>query len=169
MSTKIEKIYLDMDGVIADFEKRYKERYGIHPSEAESQKKFNGYFDDFIQTQQFATLDLMPNAHTLINTLENIFLEKGIPTEILSSTANIKRHDELSTQKSKWLKDHGILFKQNFVPGKELKYKFATPTSIIIDDTDVVISDWKKAGGIPIHHKDVETTLAMLIHHIDNA
>jgi hypothetical protein len=169
MSTKIEKIYLDMDGVIADFEKRYIDLYGMNPKEAEKQNKFNDNFEDFIQTQQFTYLPYTFKGSVLINVLETIFLQKGIPTEILSSTANESRHAELSTQKSKWLENANILFKRNFVPGKELKYKFATPTSLIIDDTDVVISDWEEAGGIAIHHKDVDTTVAKLMDLIYNA
>ena len=35
---KISKIYLDMDGVISDFSKRYKEQYHMEPREAEKHK-----------------------------------------------------------------------------------------------------------------------------------
>ena len=38
---KISMIYLDMDGVIADFSKRYKELYRMEPREAE--KKISKY------------------------------------------------------------------------------------------------------------------------------
>ena len=45
---KISCIYLDMDGVIADFVKRYKELYRMEPREAEKKKEFNKFFDEFI-------------------------------------------------------------------------------------------------------------------------
>ena len=84
---KIECIYLDMDGVIADFVKRYKELYHMEPREAEKNKKFDHFFDQFIETNQFATLDLMPGAMDAIT-----FLRKAsVPTQILSSTANTTR------------------------------------------------------------------------------
>jgi len=54
---KIDKIYLDMDGVIADFVKRYKELNGMMPREAEKNHKFDHYFDEFIARRNFATLD----------------------------------------------------------------------------------------------------------------
>ena len=155
---KISCIYLDMDGVIADFTKRYKEMYHMEPRRAEKNKKFDHFFDEFIETKQFTTLDLMPDAMMGIE-----FLRKApVPTQILSSTANQERYDAVSKQKMIWLQTHGITFNPIFVPGKDLKYKYATPNSIIIDDTKSVIDDWNNAGGIGIWHKDWGTTLTIL-------
>ena len=156
---KISCIYLDMDGVIADFVKRYKEMYGMEPKEAEKKKEFDKYFDEFIATKQFETLDLMPGAMQGL-----VFLRKHltIPTQMLSSTANEERYDEISRQKMIWLQTHGITFTPNFVPGKRHKYKFAAPDKIIIDDTESVIDQWRAAGGIGILHRDWVTTLAIL-------
>jgi uncharacterized HAD superfamily protein len=155
---KVTKIWLDMDGVIADFVKRYKQLYNIHPSEAERENKFDDLFQNFVATKQFATLDLMPHASELIKFLK----ELKIPTEILSSTGTKQNYDEISRQKIIWLDRNNIPFKHTFVPGKEHKYRYATPTDILIDDTEVNIDDWKKAGGIAIWHKNVEDTLAIL-------
>ena len=155
---KIECIYLDMDGVIADFTKRYKELYGMHPREAENYKKFNQFFDDFIANDNFATLDLMPGAMDLIQTLK----KAHVPTQILSSTANEEKYDAISKQKAIWLQKHGIPFTQNFVPGKRHKKNWATPNRIIIDDTKSIIDDWQQAGGIAIWHQDVPSTLSIL-------
>ena len=152
-------IYLDMDGVIADFSKRYKELYRMEPREAEKNKQFDKFFNEFIATRQFETLDLMPGAMDGL-----IFLRKHltIPTQILSSTASQERYDSISKQKMIWLQTHGITFTPNFVPGKRFKYKFAGPDKIIIDDTQSVIDQWKEAGGIGILHKDWPSTLAIL-------
>jgi hypothetical protein len=155
---KIECIYLDMDGVIADFAKRYKELYHMEPREAEKHNKFNHFFDEFIAGNNFATLDLMPGAMDGIN-----FLRKcSAPTQILSSTANENLYDAISKQKMIWLQTHGITFNPIFVPGKKHKQEYATKNSIIIDDTKSIIDDWVKAGGIAIWHKDWITTLAIL-------
>lgn len=155
---KISQIYLDMDGVIADFNKRYKELYRMEPREAEKKKEFHKFFDEFIATGQFSTLDLMPDAMLGIE-----YLRKApVPTQILSSTASPERYDAIAKQKLIWLQTHGITFNPIFVPGKRHKYKYATPDSIIIDDTESVIDDWRKAGGIGILHKNWVTTLAIL-------
>ena len=155
---KFKKIYLDLDGVIADFSKRYKELYRIAPEEADKKKQFGKFFNDFIKTGQFATLDMMPDAKQLLSYLNST----GVPVEILSSTARQESYNEISRQKQMWLDKHKINYPANFVPGKSLKYKFADPESIIIDDTQSVIGDWIKAGGIGIHHTDALTTITML-------
>jgi len=155
---KIECIYLDMDGVIADFVKRYKEIFNMEPRQAEKQARFNHFFEQFIKTQQFATLDKMPGTDMGINYLRKL----NVPTQILSSTARQETYDDISKQKMIWLHTHGISFNPIFVPGKDLKYKYANPNSIIIDDTESVIDDWKKAGGIGILHKDWPTTISIL-------
>ena len=155
---KISCIYLDMDGVIADFEKRYKEIYRIHPKEAEKFNKYRHFFDDFIENNNFATLEPMEHALDAINYLKKLH----VPTQILSSTANEQKYDAISKQKMVWLQDKGITFKPNFVPGKRFKKDFAAPDKIIIDDTQSVIDDWNAAGGIGILHKDWISTLSIL-------
>ena len=154
----IGMIYVDMDGVIADFEKRYKEKFKVSPEQTRDNKSFGGFFDKFIADKEFATLDMMPDAALLLAYLNTL----PVPKEILSSTASEKWHDNIQPQKTEWLKKHGIHYKANLVPGKKHKYKFATPNSIIIDDTKSVIDDWTKAGGIGIWHTDAISTITML-------
>ena len=155
---KFTKIYLDLDGVIANFAKRYKEMFHITPQEADRNRNFGSYFDTFIGTKQFASLDMMPDARLLLDHLNTL----DIHVEILSSTAKQDSHEDISDQKTKWLISHGINYPRNFVPGKSLKYTFASPESIIIDDTLSVISDWVEAGGTAIHHTDAASTIASL-------
>lgn len=157
MSTQIKKIYVDMDGVLCNFERRYRDRFG--PIEEHDRRTvFKPNFAKFIAEAQFATLDFMEDAHELIKGLDAI----DIPKEILSSTAYEETYDAIALQKTFWLEHHGITWTRNFVPGKRHKYKWATPDSIIIDDTLSVIEDWEQAGGIAIHHRNAATTLAEL-------
>jgi len=155
---KITKIYLDMDGVIADFDKRYKELYKMEPKEAEDKKEFYKFFDNFITTKQFATLDLLPDAVPLLNYLSKL----NIPTEILSSTSSEKRDADIRAQKLMWLQTHNIGFKVNLVPGKRLKKDFSNANSILIDDTPVNIDQWRREGGVGILHTDTISTLGIL-------
>jgi hypothetical protein len=155
---KITKIYLDMDGVIADFNKRYKALYKMEPKEAEDKKEFYKFFDEFIATKQFATLDLMPDATMLLNYLSKL----NIPTEILSSTASEKRDADIRAQKLMWLQTNNIGFKVNLVPGKRLKKDFSNANSILIDDTPVNIDQWRREGGVGILHTDALTTIGIL-------
>lgn len=147
-----------MDGVIANFNKRYRELFHMEPREAEKKKEFNRFFEKFINDGEFATLDWMPGGVALINFLNKLPVRK----EILSSTAREEYYDKISSQKLKWLANRDIHYKPNFVPGKRHKKDFATPSAIIIDDTPIVIEQWNEAGGIGILHKDVLVTIAAL-------
>ncbi len=162
---KINCIYLDMDGVIADFEKRYVELFKVQPSSTREYKEFNKFFDKFIADGHFETLELMPDAMDLVRALRNALP----PTQILSSTASEKRHKAISEQKIKWLETQGIDFQRNLVPGKELKKIYARTDTLIIDDTESVINDWRAAGGVAILHKNVADTLVQLKFILDDA
>jgi TATA-binding protein-associated factor Taf7 len=155
---KITKIYLDMDGVIADFDKRYKELFKMAPKEAESNKLFDKFFTQFISDRQFAKLDMTQDGLMLINYLRSLH----IPTEILSSTSSEKRDPEIRKQKMEWLEKHGIPFPVNLVPGKRFKKDFANENSLLIDDTAQNIDQWRKEGGIGILHSDAITTIGIL-------
>ena len=155
---KITKIYLDMDGVIADFNKRYKELYKIEPKEADTYKTFDKFFTMFIAERQFATLNLMPDAMELINYLRSL----KVTTEILSSTSSEKRDAEIREQKIEWLKNHNIEFPVNLVPGKRFKRDFSNSNSLLIDDTSQNIDQWRVEGGIGILHTDAITTIGIL-------
>lgn len=155
---KITKIYLDMDGVIADFNKRYKERYKMEPREAEKSKEFDKFFDQFIADREFATLNLMPDAMLLINFLRSL----KVPTEILSSTASEKRDGAIRPQKLEWLKTNQIEFHPILVPGKRHKKDYSNANSVLIDDTSVNIDQWRREGGIGILHSDALTTINIL-------
>jgi len=158
----ISHIYLDMDGVISDFVKRYKELFDISPEQTRDDKEFGGFFDKFIADCHFETLELMPQAMLLIDFLRSL----PIPTSILSSTASENRYEAISKQKISWLKKHDIEFTPIFVPGKQNKYKYAKPDTLIIDDTISVIDDWRKAGGVAIWHNTANGTVAMLKHYV---
>lgn len=157
-TTSISKIYVDMDGVIANFDKRYTEKFAVSSQSTRSNRSFDHYFKQFVDDREFASLEPMPDAHLLLRFLQT----RDIPKEILSSTAREEHHAAISEQKSEWLQKQNIDYKQNFVPGKRHKASFATPNSIIIDDTLSVIVDWEKAGGIGILHRNAVSTIAML-------
>jgi hypothetical protein len=152
------KIYLDMDGVIADFEKRYRELFHTSPGHDDNRKRFGIRFAKFIQFNHFADLDMMPDATDLLTYLTTT----GVPVEILSSTARPTSNATISQQKRSWLDNYGINYPAIFVPGKQFKAKYATPNSILIDDTLVNIEEWNKAGGVGILHKNALDTISIL-------
>lgn len=154
----IEKIYLDMDGVLCNFEKRYTELYNESPNSSRDKKSWSENWTDFIMTKQFETLDIFPGAIELLRYVRRTEL----PIEMLTSSGGAKYHNLVAEQKDIWLKKQGLAYKRNVVPQRSLKASYATPNTILIDDTEDVIAVFNKAGGIGILHKDIGETLQTL-------
>jgi hypothetical protein len=157
----MKTLYLDMDGVIANFEKRYYDLFNQTPGEGRDRKDFSKNWEVFVRGENFSTLEKWPGADELLKEVSD-YQKKGIKVEILSSSGGEKFHNEVTAQKIEWLKKHGLDYKPNIVPGRKHKKDWATPDSILIDDTPDVIEAFNKAGGIGILHKDLGETLNQL-------
>jgi len=147
-------LYLDMDGVLANFDKAY-HSYDYPLNDA---KKFRS---SVLNHKIFTDLELMPDAQELLNfvaTLENIKIE------ILTSvgTLNIEQGEAGKEQKLYWLNKHNIKYKANFVKGKAEKANYADPYSILIDDSIGCITPFIKAGGYGILHTSAEESIKEL-------
>ena len=147
-----------MDGVLCDFEKRYIELYNEQPNSSRDKKNWSENWTDFIMTKQFETLDIFPGAIELLRYVRRTEL----PIEMLTSSGGAKYHNLVAEQKDIWLKKQGLAYKRNVVPQRSLKASYATPNTILIDDTEDVIAVFNKAGGIGILHKDIGETLQTL-------
>lgn len=156
----INRIYLDMDGVLSDFQKRYRELFGEEASgEDRAQKDKSKNWDKFVLTRQFIELEYFPGAVELLDYLADL----NIPIEILSSTGGPKYHAEVREQKYIWLNDHDIwLNNENIVPGRRIKRFFSFPGRVLIDDTEDVVDEFNQYGGKAILHKNVEETIKTL-------
>jgi len=153
------KIYLDMDGVLANFDKQYELLFGVRPLDTKNRTKhFWSHWDVFIAGKNFTKLELMPGAETLMKACDLL----KVPVEILTSTGNEKYYDTIAAQKTEWLKAHNIVYEPNFVVGGLKKAQYADPWSILIDDTPKVIDAYIKAGGTAILHADADKTIAEL-------
>jgi hypothetical protein len=161
----MKTLYLDMDGVLCFFEKRYKELFGKevkYSTKERSQKEFYKVWPIFIQGKNFEDLEKFPGCDKLLAFAKDLQDNHGIKVEILSSSGGEKFHNEVTAQKIKWLCDNGITFKANIVPGSDKKAALATPDAVLVDDTDYVIDAYVKAGGIGILHTDADETIEKL-------
>jgi len=155
----VSKLYLDMDGVLCSFENRYLELFDESPGSSRDRKNFSSNWTKFIEGENFATLDWNPGGQELLAYVRTI---PNIEIEMLTSSGGMKYHNEVTIQKTQWLCERGIEYKINTVPGRKLKAPYATPTTILVDDTPDVIESFGNAGGIAILHKDVNETIDKL-------
>lgn len=153
------KIYLDMDGVLTDFEKKYEELFGVRPVEVKHRTKhFWENWETFVQNGSFTKLEKHKGADKLLDYVATL----GVPVEILSSSGGDTFHEYVTTQKIAWLMNNGITYKANIVAGGSKKAAYAKPWHILVDDTEHVVEKYRKAGGTAILHHDVDVTIREL-------
>lgn len=157
----MKNLYIDLDGVICDFEKSYTKLFGKTPKQARDFKEFSPNWTTFVEGGHFSNLDKFPGADLILKIADTLS-KKGVNVEILSSSGGKKYHDLVMKQKLEWLKKNNINYKANIVAGRRLKSDFANNDSVLIDDTDDVIESFNEAGGFGILHNDVNKTLQML-------
>ncbi len=147
-------LYLDMDGVLADFNKEYTK----FDPQKEDRKKFR---DSVLTHKIFEKLDFMPDTQELLN---HVCKLNNVNIEILTSmgTHEPNQANEAKSQKLKWLNAKNIPYKANFVHDKQEKAKYATPTSILIDDSSGCIGPFIDAGGHGILHSHSSETIRIL-------
>lgn len=152
------KVFLDLDGVLADFSGRLKEITG-KPAESLSKgylwasvQKYNDNVAPF-----FETLDKMPDADQLFNFVTGNFGHVGI----LTATGWTPRDG--ADQKRNWVKKHfGDKLDVKVVTSGSLKKEFATPQTVLVDDTTKAITPWIQAGGIGVLHRNAKQSIEEL-------
>ena len=148
-----------MDGVLAEFEERYVEKFGEFPKDLDKRRQhFWNNWKKFVDDADFETLEKHKNCDKLLEVVRSLKL----PVEILSSSSGGYSHEAVTKQKQKWLDSNGIEFKANIVPGGSHKARFASPWNVLIDDTQHIIDLYRKAGGTAIHHVDIDQTIKQL-------
>jgi hypothetical protein len=147
-------IYLDMDGVFADFDSHYEFHFGVRPTRWPAPDNVNwnrvNSVPDF-----YRTIPLMPGARELFRYVDEVgegcaFLT-GVPASINVS----------ANQKIEWGAAHFPETEVICCPARD-KWKRGQPGDILIDDYLRYRLDWINMGGVFIHHTDVPSTIGKL-------
>ena len=149
------KIYVDMDGVLTDWENQFKRYSGGIPVETYEAEHGPVKRYEFVKKNSpdfYSTMDWMGDGKLLYSFL------KDLPIEILSHATDQGAVDGKLT----WLKNNNITAKPNLVPRREDKAKYAKSDTILIDDKPNTIGEFNKAGGIGILHTDAVSTINKL-------
>jgi len=146
-------LYVDMDGVLADFDAHItKLAGGVHPNETG---------DDvwhYVTPGFFAALPKMPDADELW-----AFVSEFSPTIMTATGYSVKR---AGAEKRGWAKEHLNHADVKLVMSGADKIKriesSRIPWSILIDDRMQAISPWVDRGGVGILHTSASNTIAQL-------
>lgn len=150
------KIYLDCDGVIADFDKHFKDTFRSEPndfSDSEMWEVINSY-ETF-----YADLPLMPAAQRFFWDLHPYCEEVIILTACPKSN-----YKNAALQKREWVRKN-ISKNVTVLPvlgGVNKALFMHEPGDILIDDMEKNCKAWKCLGGRAIVHKSVDDTLCIL-------
>jgi len=150
------KIFLDLDGVVADFERGKREILGLSDSTPEDEtfaimasEKGSGFY---------AKLKKMKDADQLWAFLKNT------DVEILSAIPKPRRKVKVADpDKRDWVKKNlSPSVKVNITQGGSAKKRMAAPDRILIDDLKRNIDQWRSSGGIGILHTSASKTIRVL-------
>lgn len=165
----MSKIYLDMDGVLADFFGGLAKFYGVEHWKMVKEDKIYGLKG----TNFFYTLDTFETTHKLVEHVKTIAWQNEMQWGINSSPL---RGDMMNSSywKRRWLESEGIMPDvENLVfTGRKEQYainKFDGSPNILIDDKPTNITRWIEKGGIGIRYQANEDDLEYLFPKLQEA
>lgn len=154
-------VYVDMDGVLADFDGYFNQITGLATNNIEDSELWSR-IDAHGKSRFFSELPWMPGGKDLWQFVIDNFLS----VKILSALGRSDVVDgQTSAGKKAWLRKNIPTLRESdiiLVPNKHKKRHYSRPGDIIIDDTDVVIAEWVKKGGTGILHKTAQYTIGKL-------
>ena len=161
----VRKIYFDMDGVLADFDRGVNELCRMNASS--QNEKYDEEYDALMWARIreidhfYNRLDLMPGAKEMF---ELLYGKYGDKCEILTGIPKAERGIVTSAEdKVVWTRRMlSEKVKIHTVSRKEKKLYCTGPETILIDDQERTILEWRAAGGTGILHRSPEQTLAEL-------
>jgi 5'(3')-deoxyribonucleotidase len=147
------QLYLDCDGVLADFDAGVRKLLGLPPQEFIDKRGMGTFWKKLATAPDFyGTLPLMPDARELFDAVKHLdpIILTGLP-----------RGNWAAPQKVRWAAEH--------FPGTKIltvmavdKRNHCTEGDVLVDDTLKHRALWEEAGGIFIHHENARESLAEL-------
>jgi hypothetical protein len=147
------QIYLDCDGVLADFDKGARAILGLASHAFEKRHGADEFWTRLARADSFFdSLDPLPDAFELYEAVKakGPIILTGMP-----------RGNWAEPQKRRWAERH--------FPGTpvittlaSLKREHCHPGDVLVDDRDQHRRLWEQAGGLFIHHKSAKDSIAAL-------
>lgn len=158
-SKEVNRIFVDMDGVVADFLGGVSELIGytLTPDD-KGHKEYDDRKEELTNKRLFRNLKPLPDMYDLIAYIRHT----GLPWEILTAAGKVNR-ELVVFDKNSWVRryiDPSVVVTCTYRGSQ--KAAFAEPGSVLIDDRKKNIECWEKAGGIGILHTSAKDTIKKL-------
>jgi hypothetical protein len=174
MREKKYVIYSDMDGVLVDFDKGYKDLTDVPTEQANAQGKnvFWKLFKDSLikknipERSYWADLKPMPDKEKLWNFISPFnpyvltapSVDFNLPFE---ERYNLEKNQSMQG-KTEWADKYLSNMRKLYFRSAGRKSDFAGPNKILIDDREDTIDSWNANGGIGILHTSAASTIDAL-------
>jgi len=153
MAASEPRLFLDADGVLADFDEGARRLLGIQSTEFEAKYGRREFWRRIAQAKNFyGTLPEMPDARALFDAVAHLkpTILTGLP---LGNWA--------APQKVRWAAEH--------FPGVPIitcmardKHKHMKPGDVLVDDRENHRATYEQAGVVFVHHRSAEESLRQL-------
>ena len=137
-------IYLDLDGVLADFDSSVKSQTGKYPNEQKD--------DDMWKAVQeipnfYRHLDKMTGADNFFERIKSIAGGYDYDVKILTAIPRKSSMPSASDDKKEWVKEHFGDIEVVLGPYSRDKWKHARKNDVLIDDRKSNIDEWINKGN----------------------
>jgi hypothetical protein len=149
----LRQLFLDCDGVLADFVSGATKTLGVHPDEYEKMFGEEAMWTCIENNHNFfGTLEPMPDAYELFNAVSHLnpIILTGRP-------------------QGEWSIDQKFEFRDKYFPGTPMivcrsrdKIKHAKPGDVIVDDFVKWQHIWENGGGIWVLHTSAKESIEKL-------
>jgi hypothetical protein len=148
-----KQIYLDCDGVLADFDKGAEQVLGLHPRAFEKRHGLGQFWKRLATADGFfENLEPLPDAYELYEAVRHLdpIILTGLP-----------RGNWAEPQKRRWAEKHfpGV---EVITTSAALKREHCHPGDALVDDRDKFRHLWEAEGGVFIHHKNARSSIEEL-------
>ena len=147
------QLYLDADGVLADFDKGATAILGLHPRAYEKRHGIGRFWQKLASAPDFYFgLPLMSDAMELFEGVRHLhpIILTGLP-------------------RGNWAADQKVRWAAQYFPGTKIittmardKRDHAKEGDVLVDDQERHRHLWEEVGGIFIHHRNARQSLAEL-------
>ena len=154
----MRRLYLDCDGVLADFDKGAMAILGMKPKAFEHRHGLGRFWQKLAQAPDFYfSLPLLPDAMQLYEAVKHLdpIILTGLP-----------RGNWAADQKMRWAEKHFPGVRMITCMARD-KRNHAREGDVLVDDNDKFRHLWEQASGIFVHHKDAASSIEELRNYFD--
>lgn len=156
LETKMPHLYLDMDGVQADFFGAWADKHNVSHWKAITNKE--NEIEQLAHSTPEEVYSFFRNLRVLSGGMEIVkwAQDNNIPYTVLSAPLRGPYADASKQAKSDWLDEHHPGSSSNAIfTSRKQQYAVSDGiANVLVDDFGPYIQKWTDAGGIPVKHED---------------